>query len=385
MKKAAPAPLRPRRRSPARPRVLLLQSWWQDRVLEGVARYAAQHHWILDCEMRWTRRLPALRDWQGDGIIAYVGITRPMRSLINFVRAQRAPVVLTQSEGAGLNAPRVIIPHAEVGAAAAAHLLELNFRHFGFVEFGDNVLEHGRSEGFREVVEAADGSFRVLRIKDLPRQLARLPRPMGLFAANDLNAVAVIRACLDAGFRVPEELAVVGVDNAEILCNFAPVPLTSVNCNFEQQGYAAAALLQRLMRGGRAPARPVVISPNGVTVRRSTDTIATPDPEVAKALRFLRDHYRENISMREVATVLDRSLRRVQSVFREHIGRTMVQELIRLRVEHAKSLLGDRKRKLHAIAAESGFANRHHMMRAFSRTTGRTPAAFRASIAGNRA
>ena len=372
--------MKPRPSPRRRRRVLLLQSWWQDRLLEGVARHAAQHNWILDCEMRWTHRVPALHEWAGDGIIAYVGVTKPQRPLLRFLRSQRVPVVLTHSGHDGLRSPRVIIPHQEIGAAAAAHLLALNFRHFGFVEFGDNVIEQERAQGFQAAVEAAGGSFRVLRLKDLPRRLAGLPRPMGLFAINDLNALAVIRACLDAGCRVPEEFAVVGADNTEILCNFAPVPLTSVNCNFEQQGYEAAALLDRLMRGGRAPAQPVVISPQGVTVRASTDTIATPDPDVARALRFLRDHYREPISIRQVARVLGSSLRRVQPVFRRHIGHTMIHELMRLRVTHARRLLSDRRAKLEGVAAESGFANRHHLLRAFRRTTGETPSAYRAAL-----
>ena len=381
MKKTVPPP-RPVRRPARRTRVLLVQSWWQDRVLEGVARYAAQHNWILDCEMRWTHRLPALHGWSGDGIIAYVGVTRPLRPLINFIRTQRLPVVLTQAGGDGLRLPRVIIPHEEVGAAAAVHLLALNFRHFGFVAFGDNVMERERAKGFQTAVEAAGGSYRALTLKELPRRLGTLPRPMGLFASNDLNALAVIRACLDAGVRVPEEFAVVGADNTELLCNFAPVPLTSVNCNFEEQGHAAAALLHRLMRGGRAAARPIVISPQGVTVRRSTDTIASPDADVAGALRFLRDHYRENIGVGDVAPVLAGSLRRVQPLFRRHIGRTMIQELVRLRVEHARLLLRDRRRKMDEVAAESGFANRHHLLRAFVRTTGQTPVAHRAKLSG---
>lgn len=363
-----------------RKRVLVAQSWWQDQLLEGVAQYASQHHWILDCEMRWAHRIPLAGEWNGDGIIAYVGITQPLKPLVDFIRAQRVPVVLTQPAGEGLNYPRVVIPHEEVGGAAAEHLLGLGFRHFGFVEFADNVMERERCAGFRCVVENAGQALQVTRLRDLPRRLRDWPRPMGLFAINDLNALAVMRVCLDGGFRVPDEFAIVGADNTEILCKFGPVPLSSVNCNFEKQGYEAAALLHRLMRGRPAPRRPIVISPTGVTARLSTDTLAIPDPDAARALRFLRDHYREPLRLPDMERELAQSFRRAQMQFRRCTGRTLFQELLRLRVEHAKELLRDRRLKMATVATESGFGNRHHFLRAFRRATGRTPRAFRATL-----
>jgi LacI family transcriptional regulator len=203
---------------------------------------------------------------------------------------------------------------------------------------------------------------------------------MGLFAINDQNALAVMRVCLDGGYRVPEQFAIVGADNTEILCKFAPVPLSSVDCNFEKQGYEAAALLHRLMRGGRAPEQSIIISPTGVAARRSTDTLAMPDPDATRALRFLRDHYREPIHLPQIGRELNQSFRRAQIQFRRFTGRTLFQELVRLRVEHAKQLLENPKIKMATVASESGFGNRHHFIRAFHRTTGQTPRAFRAGL-----
>jgi LacI family transcriptional regulator len=372
MAKPSRASVRPA--EPAR-RVLVAQSWWLDRMLEGVAQYAAAHHWVLDFEMRWNHRIPLPGEWQGDGIIAYVGIAKPLPPLIQFIRAQKVPVVLTHLTGA-LSAPSVIIPHDEVGRAAAEHLLELNFQHFGFVQFADNPLENDRRAGFQSAVKKHGHACHVIPLKDLAKSLPRLP----LFAINDLNALVVIRACLDAGFSVPGDFAVIGADNTEILCKFAPVPLSSVNCNFEKQGYEAAALLDRLMRGKRPPSSPVLISPAGVTVRRSTDTLAIADPDAARALRFLRDHYCTPITLRQVESVLAQSFRRAQTVFRESTGRTLFQELTRLRITRAKALLAERKNKISTVAMESGFSNRYHFVRAFHRATGLTPKAYRAKI-----
>jgi len=135
------------------------------------------------------------------------------------------------------------------------------------------------------------------------------------------------------------------------------------------------------MKGESRPSRPVIIAPRGVTVRRSTDTISIPDLDSTRFLRFLRDHFREPLNLEQTAGRLGVSLRVVQNHFRQHIGRTPIQELTRLRVEHAKKLLPNRKSKLEAIAAESGFANRFHFIRAFERVTGVTPKGFRAALA----
>jgi LacI family transcriptional regulator len=260
---------------------------------------------------------------------------------------------------------------------AAEYFLGLNFRHLGFVTFNENPLERHRRLGFQHTVERAGAEFHALTPRSLARTVARLPKPMALFAVNDPNALEVILLCRDAGFRVPEEFAVMGVDDTEIICDLASVPLTSINCDFERQGYEAAALLDRLMDGRRPPVSPVLIPPRGVTVRRSTDIVAIPDLDTARMLRFLRDHYREVRSIQQIADELGVPLRRVHTFFRRHVGRTMLEELTRLRVEHAKRLLPDPKQKLETIGTECGFSSRFHFVRAFRRVTGRTPKAHR--------
>jgi LacI family transcriptional regulator len=361
--------------------MLLAQTWWEDRVLRGVADYASSHDWELQCRMHWTHQLPSPGEWHGDGIIAHAGISRQMRParqrLLAFARKAAVPVVETQALGRFLGAPKVIVPHEDTGRMAAEYFVGLNFRHFGFVTFDENPLEQQRRAGFRQAVEAAGGDWHALTPRSLARTIAELPKPMALLAVNDPNALDVIQLCRDAGFRVPEEFAVMGIDDTAIVCDLAAVPLTSINCNFERQGYEAAALLDRLMQGERPPRTPVIVSPKGVTVRRSTDTIAIPHLDTARLLRFLRDHYREGRTLQQIAHELDLSLRRVHGQFRRHVGRSPLQELNRLRVECAKRLLADPRMKLEAVAQESGFSSRFHLVRVFRRVTGETPKKWR--------
>jgi LacI family transcriptional regulator len=356
--------------------VLLAQYWWEDLVLHGVAQYARECDWALDCRMRWAHDLPAEHQ-NYDGIIAYLGVTHPSQDIIDFIRLAQVPVVYTQSDENPLNTPKVIVPHEQIAEEAARHLLSLGFQNLGFVQFERNLFEDRRAQTFEKVVTQAGAEFHLLKRKHLAQALALLPKPIGLMVANDLNALEVIRICQDGGFRVPEDIAVVGVDDTAILCDLAPVPLSSVNCNFERQGYEAAALLDRLMKGEAAPDASVIIPPKGTTVRRSTDTIAISDPDAAMALRFLRDHYREPICIKHLTAELQGSLRRVQKAFRAQVGHTMTEELTRLRLDYARQLLRDLKLKIETVAHDSGFSNRFHFMRAFRRSTGESPMAFR--------
>ena len=372
-------PKAPRYRRKKRRQVLLVQSWWEDRVFRGVVGYAAEHDWVLDCRMRWSHQLPN-GPWKGDGIIAYTGIVAPQKKLLAYVRDAGVPVVETQTPripGSGA----VVVPHERIGEMAAEHLLALNFHHIGFVAFEENVFEASRRRGVARKVTSEGATFHAFQYDKLMKQLSNLPKPLGLIAVNDINAGNIILTCTAGGLGIPEEIAVVGVDDTEIFCELAAVPLTSVNCNYEQQGYEAARLLDEMMAGKPAPSEPIVIAPRGVTVRRSTDTIAIPDPQSATFLRFLREHFREVLSLEHSAQELGVSMRRVQAHFRRHLGTTVVQELIRLRVEQAKKLLRDPELKMDAVAHGSGFANRFHLFKAFVRLTGQTPGKYRASLA----
>ncbi len=301
--------------------------------------------------------------------------------LVDFLRRHVCPTVETQGVPLLAHSGRVQIASELVGKVGAEHLLGLHFGHLGFVTFEDNALEALRRISFQRAVKAVGGKYHHLKMANLVAQVAALPRPMGLMAADDANAINVIRALTDAGWKVPEEYAVVGVDDTKIVCELAPVPLSSVNCDYERQGYEAAALLDRLMEGEPVPAEPIIIAPQKVTVRRSTDLVALEDFDSARFLRFLRDHYLEPDGLQKIARFLGVSLRKVQANFRQHLGRGLLDELTSLRVEHAKKLLRESKLKIETVGLESGFRSRFHFIRAFHRITGETPKSYRGNQA----
>jgi LacI family transcriptional regulator len=196
-------------------------------------------------------------------------------------------------------------------------------------------------------------------------------------AQSDHRAAYLLSACEAAGVSVPEQVAVVGVDNDEQACELAAVPLSSVDCNRELMAYRGAQLLDRLMHGGRKPRRPLTIAPQGVVVRRSSDVYAVADPATARALQFIRRHHCEPISVEDVIQASRTSRCGLYRAFRQHVGRPVGQEIDRQRVEHARRLLRETPDKLHAIARLSGFSGPEHFARTFRRVTGETPSAYR--------
>ena len=371
----------------SRPRVLLYQTWWHDAILDGVVRYAGARNWALNCDMKWSRHLPR-NPSHFDGIIA-VG-SEP--ALLQIVRAGRIPVIDLDPFQDRFGAPKIITPEEEIGRMAAEHLLGLNYRHLGFVEFSGHPNPGGKlrfnefrqpvheelpRKGFRRAALRGGAKFHAIPLPRLVEEISSLPRPMGLMAINDVLALDVLTVLLEAGALVPEEFAVIGVDDMPVLCDFASVPLSSVNCDDERKGFEAAALLDRLMQGKTPEKRIRLIPPKGVTQRRSTDLLAIADLPAAKALRFMRDRFREPIGIGDIAAHAGLPSWRLQKVFRGHLGRSLLEELIRIRIEHAQTLLRDRKKKILAVARESGFNSRSHFSRTFTRITGESPASHR--------
>lgn len=354
-----------------RPHVLLVQAWWSRRFLEGVARYATEHHWILDCEMGWTGHLP--ERWRGDGIIAYADRDP---AIIKFVKNCRVPIVDISTFGDYFNAPKVVISNELIAREAVRHLTDLGFRHIACVHSSDHPVDLLRHECFEKEILRTGNRFYKLEFASLARQLKHLPRPVGLLATADHYAAKIIRACKDAGYAVPEDFPVVSVNNTPILCELTSTPITSVDPDFERNGYDAAATLDRIM-AGKSVRKCIVTPPKGISFRRSTDTICIPDPDTAKALRYLRDHFLEPLSIGDVSRATSIPLRKIQANFRKFTGRTMVQEVARLRLAYASDLLRDPDYKIERVAHESGFSNRTYFVRAFRKYMKMTPKAYR--------
>jgi LacI family transcriptional regulator len=329
-------------------------------LLRGIAEYARAHG-------PWTFVRGGAA---ADGILALVRSRRQARSLVRtgvpFVDLDYALPELSRTWG-------VAHDEAAVAELAARHLLDCGLRDFAFVGLEEDTFwERERRESFLRRVPAT-----VFPGGSLPRWLASLPRPCGILAANDERGRDVLEAARRAGLRVPENVAVLGVDDDEVICELAQPALSSIALDTRRIGYEGAALLDRRMRGRRAPRRLLRAGPLGVISRRSTDVLALDDALVARAVRFLRAHAAEPIGVDELVRATGAARRTLEVRFRRALGRTPYQEILRVRLARVAELLVRTDWPLKKVALSSGFTYPEQMHAAFRRAYGTTPTRYR--------
>ncbi len=386
----------------SRRNVLLLLGSHGHALRCGIARYAREAGWMLESSFVTVGLVPVW--WRGDGILALITNPKdaaaqrhfPKIPLVDFSKGWIADSMPKQFRAAGEGRPRVLYDNVQIGRIAADHFLERGFKHIAMLNYGHYWMENERLPSFCQTVERAGSQFYELEyykcfarsaprtLRDhlkahrwLVRTLRQLPKPLGLAVASDSVALLVMRACDDAGLRIPEDVAVLGCHNDPLICDYAPVPLSSVDDDLEGLGYEGAKLLDGLMNGKRAPAEPVLIPPKGVVTRMSTDILAVPDPRVARGVRFIWEHYRENIGAPEVAAAAGLSRSSLDRVFFKYLGRSPTQEILNVRLNRAKNLLAETRLKAHEVAEQCGFSGIVHFSQAFQRAMGVRPSEFR--------
>ncbi|HMO03367.1 MAG TPA: DNA-binding transcriptional regulator [Kiritimatiellia bacterium] len=371
-----------------RRRILLALGWYDYEVNRGVAAYAREAHWILNDMAGHTREIPL--HWRCDGVL--VSLPKKLETDLAYLLRKRVPVVDLRAEN-GTKLPRVVLDNEAIGRMAAEHLLSRGFSDFAYYQAYAGRVEEDRMTGFRRAVEKAGKKFHHLDMTSAPRVcrrgerrlahlaelIAALPKPVGVMGQYDVSASEVAMACERASIPVPEHVAVVGADNDPITSELGVIPLTSVDTDRFRHGYEAAALLDRLLNGEKAPAQPVRIPPKGVVLRKSTGVIAIKNLHVSRALTFIWEHFMEPIQIKDVVQASEISRRLLFTLFRQHLNCTIMDEITRLRILRAKALLKETDDKTFAIALACGFSDARHLNKTFQRETGMTPTDYRQS------
>jgi len=362
----------------------------------GIAKFVREHHeWSVQSEeWKWTDAFPVwLRNWDGDGVIARVETPE----MAAFVRRLGMPAVDVRGSVSSFGLPLIDTDDRKVANLAAEHLMCRGFRHYAFCGFVGANYSDKRSHWFQEQLTLSGFSCQIftppmqlaegqttgyerqglLFQEDLGRWLVSLPKPIGIMACNDIRGQQVLNLCRSLDLAVPEEVAIIGVDNDEILCELSDPPLSSVAPDTLRIGYDAAVLLDRMMAGGKPPAKPVLIPPRGIVTRRSTEVLALDDHQLAVGLRFIRDHAFDPITIKEVAKVASMCRRVFERRFAAKMGRSPKAEVLRLRLEKAKQLLTDTDWNLSQIAEKTGFNYGEYLHTVFTQKTGITPGEFR--------
>lgn len=306
-------------------------------------------------------------------------ITRPRGDLklSPYLRRFKVPTVAIGVHEKKFGDVRVTDDEEAVGPAAVEHFIGRGLEHIGFVEYWGTGIEYRRRLILQEAVARSRCAFHLLDGNKLPAQLRHIPKPVGLTGAGDEAMMNVMQVCLKEGYRIPNEIALLGVDDIEFVCETAPVSLSSINLDFERMGYEAAAQLDRLMRGESPPKHPVVVPIRGLTVRKSTNLLAFSNQRLAKAARYIQEHFHEPITVADVVRLSGISRPVLQRLFRYDIGRSILDVIRQSRVEKAKQMLLNTDCKVDVVAEQCGFTNRLHFHRTFSRSVGAPPARWR--------
>lgn len=366
--------------TPASTRVLLCLSWYSGDIHRGIARYAEKANWTLDLSTIHDSLLPT--EWDGDGILCTAGNDLALDRLI---LSYRKPTVNIGTDDQ-FPAPRVAADMEKVVKLAVEHFAQRGFTHLSYYICLGSRAEMAKLRVFEKTVTAAGKTFHALdcshhsirsRFEQLSRQLVALPKPLAVNARVDEFAIEVVRAALDSGLRVPQDVAVLGCNDDRLICPFSAVPLSSIDNDLEGIGYRAAALLDALMRGEGPPPSAILIPPRGITIRQSTDTLAVADEDVLAALEIIKTRYRDPLSAKRVAAEVHVSERKLFDSFKRHLGHSVKDEIMRRRMERAVGLLTQTETKMQNIAWESGFATLSQMVKVFRRMKATTPGAFR--------
>ena len=309
-----------------------------------------------------------------DGLIGAFGAPEEVRGVqrlriptVNFASNVKSPL------------PSVLTDNRTVGDMAARHLLDCGLHSFAYLASPALLFSQERGEGFAAALRAAGHDVTTFSLKDprLAKVLAGLPKPTGVFASNDFTAQRFMALCKEAGWRVPDDFAVLGVDNG-FDSRMSDMEFSSINPGAGRVGYEAARLLERLLRGERAPAAPILVPPIGVVARSSTNVLAVSDPDLIRVCRHIRDHACDGMRIRDAIRGIGISRRTMEKRFRERFGRSLHAEVDRVRFDRARDLLATTSLRVSSIAGHCGFADYARFAKLFRRRVGRSPSEYRA-------
>jgi LacI family transcriptional regulator len=320
-----------------------------------------------------------------------------VRGVIIQLRHPDQAAALAKSGVPAVNVSNLLVPAVSMpsvypddiaaGKMAAAYFLERGFKSFAFC--GSVRIEYSRlrQQGFCQAVDPHPCAILHRPWEDESPNRAQilksLPRPLAIFCCNDTCARETVREIIRLGSQVPDEVAVLGVDNDEINCELSGVQLSSIRLNTEQIGYEAASLLGRLIAGHPQPDHPILIPPLEVITRRSSDVLALGDSEVAGAVRFIRDRGGREINVEDLLQRTSLSRRSLEMRFRKSLGRSPYQEIRRVQIERAKLLLSRTDRPVREIADACGFKEARQLSTAFHERIGLTPRQYRRRTRGD--
>jgi LacI family transcriptional regulator len=355
-------------------------------LIRGIVRYSRLHGpWVFYRQDLFyvaqegePSKLELLKKWGPQGIIS-----RDLRTLEELERWGIPLFVAIAMEPPSAKRNNVVTNDRAIGRMAAEHLLERGFRHFGFCGFDDIYWSYQRADGFIERIEEAGFKVSLYRQPKshanrlwfreealLAEWLKDLPKPVGIMACNDDRGQHITEACANAKIKVPYEVAIIGVDNDDQVCDIAYPSLSSVALDVEKAGFRVSELLDKLMAGEKMSPQTVTVQPKRVVMRQSTNIVAVENKLVSQALNFIHQNAKRLIQVDDVVKALSVSNSNLYNQFMKTLGRTVYDEIRRVRIDLICQMLIETDLSIADIALSLGYDNTNHIARYFRQKMG---------------
>jgi LacI family transcriptional regulator len=361
-------------------------------LLEGIAEWNHEHGpWLFHFRPFGLTQLPphSLRQWNGDGILVRID----NKAMEKAVLETGIPAIDLRGAVENPEIHFIGVDNYKIAEIAFGHLREAGFWNYAFCGYapGLNRFDDERCAYFKKFVEEAGYECSVFPAKRIPTKgnrfenehkaiaqwLETLPIPTGLMTCRDDRGLQILDAAMTIGRKVPEELAVVSVNNDPYFCNLSSPTMTSIDTNSKKIGYKAASMLSQMMAGKRNVPKFTLVSPGGIVKRTSTDALAIANREEAEILQFLKQQAIAGIRVKEITNSFDISRSTIERLVKKYFNRTPKEEMLRVQIEHAKSLLKRTTIPISAVASQSGFQSMTYFIATFKKVVGLSPAQFR--------
>lgn len=363
-------------------------------LLTGITRYSKEFGPWLFCKMPLHYRedlsmekvIKFAKEWEADGIIAHIY----NNSDISKLKELNIPVIAEDFKERFTEIPNITGGYFETGQMGAKYFINKAYKNFAFYGFKDIVWSRERGEGFEDFIKKNGGTvhfFETNKIKStelwhykpssLSKWLASLPKPIAIMACDDERASYVTEACKHSNIKIPEEVAVLGVDNDILTCNLSDPPLSSISLDTELGGYEAAHLMRLLITNKEQKPYDIIVKPIDVQTRQSTDICATTDEQIAKALLFIHQNIENNINVTDVLKKVAISRRALEKRFLDVTGSAVYKYICSLRIQKFTDKLLASKKPINEVAFESGFNDNKNLSRLFKQIYGCTPLQYR--------
>jgi LacI family transcriptional regulator len=378
-------------------KIILLSDFAEEygkNLLRGIARYSKDHGPWTFCRMPAYYRetigmegiLSWAKEWKADGII---GQFYNNEEVLKF-KAEGIPVIAQDFKERFSTIPNITGAYRETGRMGAEYFLRKGFRNFAFYGFRNIVWSRESADGFKEKLKESGHDVHLYERTDsrntelwqykpsaLNKWLKSLPKPVALMACDDNLANHITEASRLNNIRIPEEIAVLGVDNDEMLCDLSDPPLSSIGLDTEKSGYDAARLLQKMIEGDSEHYDDIVVQPTQVTTRVSTDMFASADKYIVDALKYIHDNLDKNLRVNEVLKKVPMSRRSLEKRFVMTTGYPVYEYIYNQRIEKFTQKLLETDMTIFEIALDLGLNDSKNIARQFKQIKGLTPVAYR--------